>query len=181
MSAFKPFSDRLSRDIRNGLSESFLLVVSKGLLAPAQKIADFYLQETDEECYHTYITDRLAAYKRVLQKLTAHTDDIRNIDPLLTALLLWDEALFFEVHEVLEIAWLQKRGEQKLFLQAMIRAAGVYIKIESGQLNAAASMAGKALAVLTQNSGRLTEYTDPTILTEALSDLSRPAPKLMAS
>ncbi|GGN02997.1 hypothetical protein GCM10007092_16770 [Thermus composti] len=39
------------------------------------------------------------------------------------ALRLWREGRYFEVHEVLEEAWLEAQGEEKRFLQGLILLA----------------------------------------------------------
>ena len=68
---------------------------------------------------------------------------------------LWDLGLHFEVHEILEHAWHRAQGEEKLLLQAMIRAAGVYIKGDYGYFEAAAKLAARALPVLEAHKQRL--------------------------
>jgi hypothetical protein len=100
-------------------------------------------------------------------------------DVLWQALVLWDQKLFFEVHEVLEHAWHQAAGDEKKILQAMIRAAGVYIKLEYGYAEAARKMAGRALPVLMQQRVFLTRYFDPTRLISALKDLNAEPPHLL--
>ena len=171
---FQPFTDRLSRDIRNDLSESLVAVIHEQTLAPAQKIADYYLQTRPASIYCDYIMDRLTRYQRALEAIGN-----KNNDPLFIALVLWDEQLFFEVHEILEHAWLQAEGEEKLFLQAMIRAAGVYIKRDAGYAEVAVRISLKALPVLEENRHRLAPYTDPDRLIQALRQASLKAPLLL--
>ncbi|HKJ66047.1 MAG TPA: DUF309 domain-containing protein, partial [Desulfopila sp.] len=114
---FQPFADRLSRDIRNHLSKAFALSLAEGSQTPFRKVAKEYLACTLEPCYHDYVNNRLKRYSRVFNHMqTLQADTLR------LALMLWDEKLFFEVHEVLEPVWLQAEGSTKLFLQAMIRA-----------------------------------------------------------
>ena len=57
---------------------------------------------------------------------------------------------------------------KRVFLQALIRAAGVYIKGEYGFDEGAAKLAAKALPVLVANRDRLAAYTDPDRLITAL-------------
>jgi hypothetical protein len=171
---FKPFTDRLSRDIRNDLSKSFVTVLQENSMDSAQKIAEQYLTDNLSPCYIKYIESRLKRYNRCLVKI-AHG----NKDPLRQSLVLWDEHLFFEVHEVLEHAWMHAEGGEKLFLQAMIRAAGVYIKIDAGYDEPASRIAAKALPILKGNYQRLARYTDPDLLTDALSSPISPPPKLL--
>ncbi len=171
---FQPFTDRLSRDIRNDLSESLVTAIKEDSLGPAENIGNQYLRKNLDPAYSSYIQKRLQCYARALKTLRGHTSD-----PLFQALVLWDEELFFEVHEVLEHAWLQADGEEKLFLQAMIRAAGVYVKIEAGYTAPAAKIAAKAIPVLKNNWNRLEQYTTPTKLIEALENLEVESPKLL--
>lgn len=54
------------------------------------------------------------------------------------ALALWREGRYFEVHEVLEAAWLRAEGEEKRFLQGLILlAAALHQRAlgKSGQRN----------------------------------------------
>ncbi|MDJ0624607.1 MAG: DUF309 domain-containing protein [Desulfocapsaceae bacterium] len=171
---FQPFTDRLSRDIRNTLSESLLEVIRLQTLAPAQAVADTFLNEEPAAAYKNYIDERLKKYQQALTIIGKQVDD-----PCLIALILWDKQLFFEVHEVLEPVWLKAEGEEKLFFQAMIRAAAVYIKLEFGYADPAARIAAKALPVLERNRKRLRRYTDPELLITALRQLHSQPPLLL--
>ena len=93
--------------------------------------------------------------------------------------VLWDLGLFFEVHEILEQAWLLSSGTEKYFLQALIRAAGVYIKREHGFFTGADKMAAKAVPVLVANSNRLAAYTDPERLLMPLRSATGKPPLLL--
>ncbi|MDH3329642.1 MAG: DUF309 domain-containing protein, partial [Desulfobulbaceae bacterium] len=95
------------------------------------------------------------------------------------ALVLWDQKLFFEVHEVLEHAWLKAGGEEKLVLQAMIRAAGVYIKLEYGYRESARKIANRALPILEEHKEFLAAYFEPEKLLRCLRDLTLPPPDLL--
>lgn len=70
-------------------------------------------------------------------------------------------------------------GEEKALLQALIRAAGVYIKWEHGFDAAAVKMATKALPVLTDNTQRLAVYIDPERLLAALRVVTGKPPRLL--
>jgi len=172
---FEPFQDRLSRDIRNDLSESILEVIKEKSLHPAEEVAAEYLQKDLQPCYEEYIRSRLSRYEQARAKIAAEN----NPDPLWQGLVLWDLGLFFEVHEVLEHTWLRSEGEEKLLLQAMIRAAGVYIKLEYGYDAAARKIADKALPVLEEHSRRLSRYTEPERLLAALRALQAEPPQLL--
>lgn len=172
---FEPFMDRLSRDIRNDLSETIFQVLQTRSVDPAEKVAIGYIRENLAQCYVDYIHQRLQRYEAVL----AQEKVLDSGDILWQTLLLWDEQLFFEVHEVLEESWLREQGKKKLFLQAMIRAAAVYIKLEHGYRPAAKKIAGKAIPVLQDNRDLLKKYIIPDVLIESLVTLRQPPPKLL--
>jgi uncharacterized protein len=160
---FDPFRDRLSRDIRNDLSESLLTCRHEQRLEPARKVADRFLVGNLGPEQIDYIAGRLERYEQFLDRIAGGP-----VDVVWQGLVLWDLGLHFEVHEILEHAWLRARGEEKAFLQALIRAAGVYIKGEYGFDEGAAKLAAKALPVLVANRERLAVYTDPDRLVTAL-------------
>lgn len=141
---FNPFEDRLSRDIRNDLSESLPAVLSNRSLQPALTAADTYRQLNPAPVYLEYIEQRLKNYRTALELVVPSSE----LDPLPTAAVLWDLGLFFEVHELLEPEWMEARGDRKLLLQALIRAAGVYVYREVGYPQRAAKIAAKAVPVL---------------------------------
>lgn len=171
---FDPFRDRLSRDIRNDLSESLLACLREHRLTAAQEVADRYLAGNPAPDYVLYINDRLDRYARFLASVAAGpTDVIRQ------GFVLWDLGLFFEVHEILEQAWLRSSGPEKLLLQALIRAAGVYVKREHGFFEGANKMAAKALPVLEDNRQRLAAYIDPERLLAALRSEQEKPPLLL--
>lgn len=161
--SFDPFRDRLSRDIRNDLSRSLLSCLQEQRLQPAQMVAQRYLAQNSGQAQVAYIEERLKRYAVFLERAVQGT-----ADALWLGLLLWELELYFEVHEILEHEWRQATGENKKFLQAMIRAAGVFIKGEYGFEHAAASLAAKALPVLEANRSRLAVYTDPEALMQTM-------------
>ena len=88
---FDPFNDRLSRDIRNTLSEAFIDSLSKKDPSDYQAAAEKWLAEKSAAGYRTYIQDRLHRYGQVLEKITASRLD----DALVQSLVLWNNGLFF--------------------------------------------------------------------------------------
>lgn len=70
------------------------------------KVAKHYLQLPHDSIYERYIDNRLSLYKQAL--LIINEEEL--VDSWDQALVLWDLGLFFEVHEVLEHAWLQATG-----------------------------------------------------------------------
>lgn len=122
-----------------------------------------------------YIQDRLGRYEKVLKSVQDQRfDDVCNI-----ALHLWDEELFYEVHEYLEFHWKKAGGNEKKLLQAMIRAAGTYIHLGHGNLKGAGKMAHKAIETLTANRGMIPESLDLDLLLVKLRNLDPIPPKLM--
>ncbi|HSR36511.1 MAG TPA: DUF309 domain-containing protein [Desulfurivibrionaceae bacterium] len=144
---FDPLNDRQSRDIRNALSEAFAEALTKTCLAPVDAVAAQYQASGLAPVYEAYIADRLMRYQEALRIIGADTVN----DVFTRALVLWDLGLFFEVHEILEHAWLAAHGAEKEILQAMIRAAGMYIKLAMGQPEAAHKMAAKAVKALVEH------------------------------
>jgi len=172
---FQPFTDRLSRDIRNDLSRSLPEAIRSNSLAPAKEVGNSFLQHNLHPCYQDYISERLSRYSRALVKIRSGHND-----PLYHGLVLWDESLFFEVHEILEHAWMKAVADDRLFLQAMIRSAGVYIKMEAGYRPQAKKIAAKAIPVLSKYRSYLQIYTNPEILIAALGDVDRAPPTLLS-
>ena len=172
--SFDPFQDRLSRDIRYQLSESILVCLRTMDLAPAREVAERFLALQPGPEQVAYIEQRLIGYARFLERAATGPEDL-----LWQGLVLWDLGLHFEVHEILEYAWHRSQGEEKLLLQAMIRAAGVYIKGDYGYTEAAAKLAAKALPVLESQRQRLAAYIDPERLFVAMRDPTAPAPLLL--
>jgi hypothetical protein len=171
---FEPFRDRLSRDIRNGLSTAFLKAAAVQDPEPFRRVAARYLNEVIEEVYREYIAERIHRYQEAMSRFSKGPTEV-----LWRAAVLWDLHLFFEAHELLEQAWMHAEGDEKLLLQAMIRAAGVYIKLEYGYREAAAKMAERALPVLTMQRETLSRCFDPAPLLQALSQPSFPPPRLL--
>jgi len=143
-------------------------------LSEAQEVADRYLKRDIESYYKEYITDRIARYQSALQGISKGP-----VDVFWRALVLWDQKLFFEVHEVLEHAWYQATGDNKKILQAMIRSAGVYIKLEYGYTEAAGKIANRALPVLMEQQDFLARYFDSARLIAALQNLNLEPPLLL--
>ncbi len=177
MKRFDPFADRLCRDIRNDLSEALMNTLRLLDLAPVQGVAERYLATDPEALYRQYIEDRMERYGRAL----ACIDQQHLDDAFARALVLWDEELFFEVHEILEHAWMHATGRTKLILQAMIRAAGMYVQLDHGNIKGATSMAAKAVAAFEANRSAVPDIFDLGILLTKLRTVDPVPPKLTAS
>ncbi len=172
---FNPFEDRLSRDIRNELSEGLAVAIETGNGEMLSETLAKYRQQTLAEWHQTYLEDRYSKYEKALTAIISQG----ITDPISRGLILWDLGLFFEVHEVLEHAWYTAEGSMKLTLQALIRAAGVYIKREHGYYDSAARIAVKALLVLEDNRELLAKYFQPEKLISVLALPNAAAPKLL--
>ncbi len=171
---FNPFEDRLSRDIRNELSEGLAVAVETGNADKLEDTMEKYRQQPLAECYRTYLDDRYCKYQVALAAISTVIND-----PIHRGLILWDLGLFFEVHEVLEHAWYTAEGAMKLTLQALVRAAGVYIKREYGFYDAAGRIAEKAVPVLAENRTLLVGFFDPDKMINALLDPNSVPPILL--
>jgi hypothetical protein len=171
---FEPFQDRLSRDIRNSLSRALSLALTEGNPTPFETAAASLLDRDLNRCYKDYIESRLNRYRLAFARIQRG-----DRDPFRQGLVLWDLQLFFEMHEVLEHAWYHAQGSRKAVLQAMIRAAGVYVKLEYGYTRQAAKIAAKSLSVLESNTALLREYFAPEELLQALKALAPTPPILL--
>ena len=169
---FNPFEDRFSRDLRNDLSEAFVRDLESGTEVALSTTIAHYRSQNLTSPYLEYLNDREGRY------LSAMTTIADEKDPLKQAVILWNQQLFFEVHEVLEHAWYSAEGNYRETLQAIIRAAGVYIKRRYGYVEAAARIGAKALPVLKDNKELLEPYFDVDQLTSVLADDSAPPPIL---
>ncbi len=172
-SLFNPFEDRLSRDIRNNLSEGLAEAVETGKTDKLSTIVENYRQQPLAWYYLEYLENRYARYRTALQRFHANISD-----PIQQGIVLWNLGLFFEVHEILEHVWYTAEGDMKATLQALIRAAGFYIKLEFGFKDSACRIAAKAIPVLEANRYILDRYFNTDTLITALKDPQYLPPEL---
>jgi uncharacterized protein len=171
---FHPFEDRLSRDIRNRLSSSFIESIEKGAGKSMGKVTCPFLKSNPNSAYSEYIENRLVKYAKATSILESGPEIL-----LWRGFVLWDLELFFEVHEILEHAWYTATGGERSVLQAIIRAAGVYIKLEYGYITHAQKMAAKAVDVFQQEKALLQPYCNIELLIRALNEMSPTPPKIL--
>jgi len=172
---FDPFNDRLARDIRNGLAKALVAHLAELDLAPARQVAAEFATMALPPSHQAYIDDRLQRYESVVAAIRCHA--FRK--PFRQALVFWNQGLFFEFHEMVEELWHQSQaGEGKLALQAMIRAAGVYVHLAAGRPEVAASMAAKAATGLAAHGAALPLAIDHPALIAALERLDPVPPRL---
>lgn len=176
---FDPFESRLCRQVRNGLSESLMNSIQKGNTRPSQVVAETFRPDHGEPILTNYIDDRITRYQAVLAQI--QPPDIPIYDTYFIALVLWDQGLFFEVHEWLEAKWLQSKGAEKAVLQALIRAAGTYVHLEAGRPEKAKKMVAKALPPLIQHKALVPGFFNIDLLITSLDPLNPVPPKLGAA
>lgn len=169
---FNPFEDRYSRDIRNALSSALANTIETGDDSELREVIEDFDSRELAPPYRDYFEDRCNRYRKALESIET------GQDPVEQAVILWNQGLFFEVHEVLEHAWYDALGNEKLTLQALIRAAGVYVKQECGYITPAAKIAAKSWPVLQDNEDLLTLYFDPAPLIAALQLPGQKPPQL---
>lgn len=141
---FDPFNNRLARDIRNGLSKSFLGALAEKDVSLYKRRAAEYLKQDLEQVYQMYVETRLDKFDEVFDAIEHGRID----DKLQQAEILWEQELYFEMHELLENIWSSAEGNERKALQGFIRAAGMKIHAENGNMKAAATMGRKAQADL---------------------------------
>ncbi len=171
---FDPFNDRTSRDIRNRLSEAFVPALGQLDLEPVRKEADAFKNLSIPNACMDYIQDRVRRYDEVLNRATA--GQIK--DPKHQVILIWNEGLFFECHEILETLWLKSEGDQRKALQGLIQAAGVFVHRELGRANAAEKLSPRAVHLLESHREQLSFITNIEDLLAALKKEGADAPEL---
>ncbi len=177
--SFSPFENRLCRDIRNELSQSFLAAILEKHMGRVDHTVLALEQKKLEPCHREYIDNRQTRYQAILSLLKSAQKSV-PADLFTTACLLWDQALFFECHEWLEPFWIQAKGNEKKLIQALIRAAAAYVLLEAGRKSGAEKSAEKALAFLLANRSVIPPVFKADLLIHALSNLDTPPPKLTA-
>lgn len=138
---FDPFRDRVSRDIRNTLSEAFVAAWS-GNGEDYTEVAAALRKRYQHPVYRTYIDQRMADYRAALE-------DRRELAApglLDEMVVLWNRQLFFEVHELLEGHWHVARGARREVLQALIQTAAVFVHRQAGR-EAAAEQLGRRVSL----------------------------------
>lgn len=171
---FDPWTNRLSRDIRNTLSEAFIEALSRMEPAVYHDEADIWRSKNPADIYLEYIQDRLQRFDRVVEQIKAGRLD----DPLLQSLVIWNNGLFFEFHEHLEGLWMQATGDERQALKGMIKAAGVYAHHEYNHQPAAKSLSAKSYDLLRQYSHHLAFVENLDVLTHKLKNLDPDPPRL---
>jgi hypothetical protein len=171
---FDPFNDRLSRDIRNTLSEAFVDALARREQTAYREAAEKWRATNPAEIYLIYIQNRLQRYDHIFEKIISQRID----DARLQLLVIWNSELFFEVHDYLERLWNRETGDNRQALKGLIKAAGVYIHMEHKHHQAVKSLSVKSLNLIRQHSHCLTFITNLEVLTEKLKTLDPVPPRL---
>ena len=174
--SFDPFNDRLSRDIRNTLAETFVDALLQLDKSGYQRTAEQWLTKDLDDVYAGYIQDRIKRYDRVLNQIKEN----RIKDAKLQALIIWNHGLFFEVHEHLEWIWQKTAGDEYQALKGLIQAAGVYIHLEFNHREAAEKLAIKSSDRIQKYADCLTFIANLNMLLDNLKNLD-PAPPLLTN
>ena len=172
---FDPFKDRISRDIRNSLSKAFSDALARMEQSGYRDVADNWCAKNPSEIYLKYIQNRVQRYDRVFKQIKANHLD----DALLQCLVIWNNELFFEVHDHLEGIWIQATGDKRQALKGLIKAAGVYIHNEYGRRQAVKSLSVKSHNLIRQYSHSLTFIKNLDVLSQKLIALDPIPPRLV--
>lgn len=175
---FDPFQSGECRKTRNTLSESLMEAIQDRDMTPPKKAARRLESAHKYENIREYINNRLERYGEVIKCLQA--ENISPDETYKVVLLLWNNRLFFEVHEWLEPKWLKADGAEKEILQALIRAAGTYILLEYSRYKGAKKMAAKAVVILRRHRELLPDYLNCELLTAKLEAID-PVPPVLGS
>lgn len=174
---FDPFTSRACRQVRNELAHSLVTAITTRNFEPVSTLVHTHLSGNITTSIQRYLIDRRERYHAIFMYI--RTNGFSNEDIWPIALALWDERLFFEVHEWLEHAWLQSQGAKREGYQAVIRAAGAYLHLEAGRRTSAARLAAKAVNGLSRHRNLLADYFDVTRLLDKLEALDPVPPKLV--
>lgn len=171
---FDPFNDRLSRDIRNSLSEAFVDALRNGDDRPLKRCFQRWHQREMPPALQNYIRERSRRYRSVLDALDA--EKVRDDGTVVAT--IWNRGLFFEVHEFLEGIWDSETGPEREALKGLIQAAGAYVHREHRNLRPARRLAARAMGRLTGQSHRLARIGNLAALRESLENIEQPPPQL---
>ena len=172
---FDPFGRRLSRDIRNSLSEALVQALEQTDRSCYLHSAERWFVKDLDDVHARYIKDRLERYDRAFDRISLN----RIKDPKRQALIVWNQALFFEVHELLESVWHQTSGDEYQALKGLIQAAGVYIHLESNHRSAAERLVLKSLANIEKYPDQLKFIGNLSVLVKHLKNLDSRPPRLL--
>jgi hypothetical protein len=153
---FDPFADRTARDLRNSLSVALAQALAAGQRDGYHQLARRWREHNPSAACRRYLEDRLERYDRAM----AACKDLPDPSPTMTAGVLWNLGLFFEVHEVVERIWRVAEGGRREALKGLVQAAGVFVQLEAGRPEPAARLAARAAQRLDRWRKNLPEITN---------------------
>lgn len=168
---FDPFSDRTARDIRNTLSSALILELSGAGAPTVAAVAGQWLARQPGAVYQAYIEGRQRQYRDLLTRIRA--EGING--PRHQSIILWNDGLFFELHELLETIWHGAVATERTGLKGLIQAAGAYLHSLRGKGEIAQKLARRARMHLRTGAAGLSFIANLEQLIVALAD-SPPAP-----
>lgn len=174
--SFNPFSDRLSRDIRNSLSTAF--VRSVAAMDPSEVIECVRrrLQDDLAPAHLAYIEDRSLRYGDVFASFRSHGVHA----PLQQSVYIWNDRLFFEFHEHIEGLWRKATDtDRRRGLQGLILAAGVYEHLAYRRTTSAERLAEKAADLLNRYGNAIRFCENAEALIAALQKVDPDPPLLI--
>jgi hypothetical protein len=171
---FDPFNNRLARDIRNTLAESFVDALLQLDESVYQRQADRWLAKNLDDESSGYIQERIKRYVRTFNQIQENCIN----DGKLQALIIWNYGLFFEVHEHLERIWHRTAGDEYQALKGLIQAAGVYVHLKYDHRAAAEKLAAKSSDRILKYADCLTFIANLDLLLEKLKTLDSVPPQL---
>ncbi len=174
---FDPFNQRLSRDIRNSLTDAFMTSLKQKNAGCYLDLSQRWLNKDLASVYKDYIQDRVLRYGRAFQRIQQEQIDNARIQ----AVILWNDGLFFEVHDILEDIWHKKQGNERQAVKGLIKAAGVYVHLESDRLNSAERLALKSVRLLKEYEKELGFISNLNVLISALENCDPVPPTLKLS
>lgn len=168
---FDPFSDRTARDIRNTLSSALIRELSGAGAPTVAAVAGQWLARQPGAVHRAYIEARQRQYREVLARIRAEGIN----DPRHQSILLWNDGLFFELHELLETIWHGTVAPERTGLKGLIQAAGVYLHSHRGKGETARKLARRARMNLRAGAPAISFIANLEQLIAALAD-SPPTP-----
>jgi len=173
---FDPFNDRAARLVRNELSAALLEGLDSLDYSLLERRARQLEARYPATLYRQYTEERLRRYGAVFAAV-AGTPQIGN-DIFRLVARLWEQGLFFEVHDVLERQWNKAKGARRKALQGLIQAAGCFLLLEAGNVAGAGKLADKAVANLAANRSEFPAHLRLDDLIENLQKKIRNPPPL---
>lgn len=101
-----------------------------------------------EAQWQTPLVERARAASRAVATLPLFGHDLDVIEALAAAAVLFDAALYFEVHELLEPHWVGASGQTREALQGLIQVAVGYQHLANGNRAGARSLLAEGSARL---------------------------------